>query len=276
MNKVIILVACHKPDKVFQNDVYTPIHVGRAVSKCNEAMSDIIGDDTGVNISEKNPSFCELTAQYWAWKNLKDVDYVGLCHYRRYFQTEITNENVEDLFEGKYDVILGPKLEDKVKIGERLIRATCLEDVYLFVKCLQKVSPAYYETAMDVLSNNVVSPFNMFVMDKYRFDDFAEWQFGVLFEMEKYAKPSGYSRMRRVYGYLSEMMLTTYSLHNHLRIKHLPIVSMLGEDSPVILGGGNANWLRRLLIKKLFIRGRFSFGSDSAIEVGLRNDGIEL
>ena len=22
---------------------------------------------------------------YWAWKNLKNVDVIGLCHYRRYF-----------------------------------------------------------------------------------------------------------------------------------------------------------------------------------------------
>ena len=274
MSKVKILVACHKPDKVFQNEVYTPIHVGRAVSKCTDAMVDMIGDDTGDNISAKNPSFCELTAQYWAWKNLKDVDYVGLCHYRRYFQTEITNQNVDDLLGSQYDLILAPSLCENNKVGDRLVRATSLEDIYIFVQCIKKVSPEYYTTAMSVLSRNTVSPYNMFIMKKERFDDFAEWQFKVLFEMEKYAKPSGYSRIRRVFGYVSEMMLTTYALFNNLHVMHMPIVNMLGEENHIILAHNKASWLRRKLIKLLYLRGEFVFVDKNGIVNGLRNDGI--
>ena len=37
--KVTILVACHKPDTVYKNDIYTPIHVGRAISKWNSEYS---------------------------------------------------------------------------------------------------------------------------------------------------------------------------------------------------------------------------------------------
>ena len=87
-NKVKILVAIHKADKVYGDKVYMPIQVGKSLSEFNLGFQ---GDNTGDNISEMNSMFCELTAHYWAWKNLKDVDYIGLCHYRRYFDIIITD-----------------------------------------------------------------------------------------------------------------------------------------------------------------------------------------
>ena len=92
--KSMILVACHKPCNMYNKGIYTPIQVGKAIS---EYDLGIIGDDTGDNISQKNPSYCELTAQYWAWKNV-DCRYIGLCHYRRYFETVYTDELLERLF----------------------------------------------------------------------------------------------------------------------------------------------------------------------------------
>ena len=67
-NKVKILVAIHKPDKVYGDKVYMPIQVGKSLSEFNLGFQ---GDNTGDNISEMNSMFCELTAHYWAWKNLK-------------------------------------------------------------------------------------------------------------------------------------------------------------------------------------------------------------
>lgn len=42
-----------------------------------------ISDDTGDNIANLNPYYCELSVIYWVWKNTKS-DYVGFYHYRRY------------------------------------------------------------------------------------------------------------------------------------------------------------------------------------------------
>ena len=71
--RVKILVCCHKPGKWLSDDVYMPIHCGKAISNVDLGIQ---GDDTGDNISAKNPYYCELTAIYWAWKNLQDIDYL--------------------------------------------------------------------------------------------------------------------------------------------------------------------------------------------------------
>lgn len=61
-----ILVATHKKYWMPKDEIYLPIHVGK------KGKDDLgyIGDDTGDNISIKNPNYCELTGLYWAWKNM--------------------------------------------------------------------------------------------------------------------------------------------------------------------------------------------------------------
>ena len=61
----------HKPYWHPADSVYIPIHVG----KKGKPSMGIMGDDTGDNISDRNPAYCELTGVYWAWKNLK-ADYI--------------------------------------------------------------------------------------------------------------------------------------------------------------------------------------------------------
>jgi len=81
MPDIKIIVCYHKPGKYISNEVYVPVHVGKATSKYNLPIQ---GDNEGENISSLNYTYCELTGLYWAWKNIK-ADYIGLCHYRRFF-----------------------------------------------------------------------------------------------------------------------------------------------------------------------------------------------
>ena len=81
--KIKILVAAHKKFPMPEVEGYLPVLVG--AKKNYKPDIPYQRDDEGENISEKNPNYNELTAIYWAWKNLKDVDAVGLVHYRRLF-----------------------------------------------------------------------------------------------------------------------------------------------------------------------------------------------
>ncbi|MBQ7303353.1 MAG: DUF4422 domain-containing protein, partial [Alphaproteobacteria bacterium] len=70
----------HKQTRILKNDIVYPIQVGKQLSNIK---LDMQGDNTGDNISEKNPFYNELAGTYWIWKNVK-ADIVGVFHYRRY------------------------------------------------------------------------------------------------------------------------------------------------------------------------------------------------
>lgn len=83
--------------ETIDNPLYVNVRCGAVYDKRENI--DMLGDDTGDNISEKRNMYNELTVQYWAWKNV-EADYYGLCHYRRHFSfaekksSERTNEQV--------------------------------------------------------------------------------------------------------------------------------------------------------------------------------------
>ncbi len=77
--------------KIFDDSVlrlnsigYKVVKVGRGVSDADAKSRGWLCDDTGDNVSNENPYYCELTALYWNWKNLTE-EITGLAHYRRFF-----------------------------------------------------------------------------------------------------------------------------------------------------------------------------------------------
>ena len=106
MKNIKVIIATHKNYKMPEDELYLPVHVGK------EGKNDIgyQGDNTGDNISRKNPYFCELTGLYWAWKNL-DTDYIGLVHYRRHFS--MSKKLPKDI-EGRIKNVLTTEQVDKL------------------------------------------------------------------------------------------------------------------------------------------------------------------
>ena len=112
MGETAILIAAHKPFDPPALEGYLPVQVGAALAQKDLGFQR---DDEGENISVKNPQYCELTAQYWAWKNLTEPRVMGLVHYRRYFVKDMYAPDVKsqiltaaeaDALLEKYDIVL--------------------------------------------------------------------------------------------------------------------------------------------------------------------------
>jgi len=266
MEKIKLLIACHKQAKLPDASVYYPIHVGKVLHP--ELNLGFSGDDTGDNISELNPYYCELTAEYWGWKNL-DCEYIGLQHYRRYFDFHISESGIDALFD-QADVYLANPLHLSKSVYDYLKEALVIEDVYIFLKVIEHLYPDYYKTVEKYMTGNLFYPCNMFLCKKSLFDEFAKWQFDILKGVRSVIKFSEYSREKRILGFLGECLLPIYFLHHGLRIKTLPVVSMPGS-SKQLLTTGKILALRRDLKARRWPR-KLDFSED--VLLGLERDGI--
>lgn len=276
MEKLKILVASHKPDQVYSDEVYTPIHVGRTNSKFTGEMSHMIGDNTGENISEKNGTYCELTALFWAWKNFKDVDYIGLAHYRRYFETKFSVKNIHDIFRS-YDVILAePYLHDRYN-EMKMARTLTMEDEVIFLKVFKRLYPEYEQTLIDYLYGFKDYPYNMFVMKWSLFDEYCQFLFSILFECERLMKPVAYTCSNRRLGYIAEYLLPVFCLYHQLRIRTECVVPFLGEKGNV--SGNMKQKIKIKLLHQIYDKHKPKCIEDMCMQsvlIGLKNDGIIL
>ena len=245
-----ILVATHKSYWIPSDSIYMPIQVGCAL---NDLDLGFARDDTGDNISNKNKNYCELTALYWAWKNL-DSDYIGLAHYRRHFTLRkgadknslpITSSDLEPLL-NNYDVILPRKRNYYIETTySQYVHAHHKEDLDITEEIIKESYPDYldsYKKAMDMTKSH---RFNMFIMKKELFDSYCEWLFGILFELEKRLDISQYSPYdARVFGFVSERLLDVWILTNQIKYKEIPYVFMEKQ-----------NWLKKggAFLKRKFV-----------------------
>lgn len=249
--KIKIFVCCHKKDFYIHSEIFQPIHVGKAIS--NEILQ-IPGDDTGNNISNKNPWYCELTAQYWIWKNVKDVDYVGLFHYRRYLcfkpsireklirfihKTEklMYNYKIDESLIMQNEVILPNKLSANLPLYYDLCMTHIQNDVNILRDIIYELYPEYI-SAYDFImfKNNELSPFNILIAKKNIFDMYSEWLFSILFEFEKKITVPANPYQPRLFGYYSERLLNVYFYHNKYKVSFLPTCIVdSNKDTNVII-----------------------------------------
>lgn len=231
-----------------------PIQVGTALAAQRLPM---LHDDTGDNISVQNRHYSELTACYWIWKNAdrSASDAWGLCHYRRYFSWNkykllfkqrsrfyrtLTQENLDAVVNARLYKELQFSLATNDLVIQKPVYAHkqkskifTLEEAYKLahhqqdwdttLEVIRELYPAYSGSLQDFSWQTKMSYYNMMVARWQLWDEYLEWLFAILFEVQKRITVSNDPYQTRVFGFLSERLLNLYIQHNNLRVSYSTI-----------------------------------------------------
>ena len=226
----IIFTMTHKAFTPPADPMFVPLQVGRAIGK----DLGYIGDDTRDSISKWNPYFSELTGMYWVWKNFRTEGNVGLCHYRRFLIHEngnvITEQEYDRLLQN-YDlvttkqVVLNNSYYDGYAVNHHI------KDLIETGNVIREFYPQYHEAFEQIVHGNRTYFGNMIVCKKELFDAYCEWLFGILLKVKERVDVEHYDNYRkRVFGFISEVLLLVYTMHHRLKVKECK-VGMPGEKA---------------------------------------------
>lgn len=229
MNNLLFIVM-HKEYQVPTFSPYRSISVGPNKDKFKANYRD----DTEDNIANKNSFYCELTAQYWVWKNIANrYDNIGLVHYRRFFANSntlfkklLTDKNIQKYL-SKFDIILPKKWYWNMTVAEYYYIAGQgkKKDLKTTRRAIEKYFPDYLSSFDKILSQHSASYCNMMVTNRENFKKYTEWLFCILEYVEENTDISNYrSAEARIFGYLSEILLNVWVDHNQLKVKYLPMI----------------------------------------------------
>ncbi len=234
--KIKIFTSYHKPCELFQSGIITPVQVGASINGAYDAQH--AHDSDGENISAKNRTYCELTAQYWAWKNVQ-ADYYGFMHYRRYFSFNpqrlpedsfgnvtfrrldddaaeklcLNDAQIEAMVQG-YDVLSVAPQDVREMDGSKSVYEHYKKSPYHRISDLDTVCdvisrkyPDYKQAAERYLNGTTGYFCNMYILSQKIFNEYCAWMFDILAEHERLTDLSDYDiNEYRVSGFLSERL----------------------------------------------------------------------
>lgn len=245
-----ILVCCHKKTDLPEDKIFLPVQVGSAISDKDLGFQkdDELEGKSCENISEKNKSYCELTALFWAWKNLKklypDVKYVGLNHYRRYFsfnqkksfidaiqkkEKYVTDYKINykklNKIMSKKDMIVAKRKTYKYSLFLDYCECHISDDIRTLQKIIHEKCPEYDQAFYSVICrNNKLSHYNMFITDYENFNKYCDWLFSILAECENRINIENYNPVqKRIFGYMAERLFNVWINKNNLKVKRLNV-----------------------------------------------------
>lgn len=249
----MVYIITHKSfndNEVCENG-YKVLHVGN-----NEDLKNYyIKDNIGENISNRNSTYCELTGLFWIWKNSgeKEDDIIGLVHYRRFF-TSYMEIYKSYLFNYKPKILSYTKIK-KVLMDNDIILPISKKTVHTVKyvydyfhdsndleevrKAISKLYPEYLVIFDKEMKKHRYYYANMMICKKAILEEYSNWLFDILFEVEKRIDLNKYtdSYQKRVFGFLAERLVQVWVKYNRMKIKELPVFNTEVKES-ILLNNG--------------------------------------
>lgn len=209
-------------------------------------------DDTGESISPRNKHYSELTGWYWIWKNVFDVDILGLCHYRRYFLLDnnkflffrrrkryfhptperlnyLTAQErtvVAEKTLSKCDVIVPQRIPLNQSLSRQYAACHVQEDWDLFILGIESLYPQYSAEIGWFDKTSYIHPYNMMITRRDFFDRYMSSLFPLLFWIERKQPFRTEPYQCRVPAFLAERFFTFYLHVAGVRYVELPIATL--------------------------------------------------
>lgn len=232
----MIYVVTHKNISLKLPENYKIIGVGN-----NSIINEDLHDNTGDNISSKNKNYCELTALYWLWKNSND-DIVGLEHYRRMFLNDNINEigllSEDEILSimSKYDIIVPTLFDNNTRtVYQHYVEDHKKRDIELVQNIISSKYPEYNSSFNQVMNSKYEYGFNMLITRKDILDEYSQWLFDILFDLENKVDISKYDEyQKRIYGFLSERLFNVWLKYKKYNVKENVIANILDSKEKIL------------------------------------------
>ena len=210
----IVIIAAHKKSPLPTDPLYMPVQVG---AESKESIG-YTRDDTGDNISAKNPRYSELTGLYWMWKNIR-------ADYRRFFTLNRRRKKheISDALSSaqlsklipQYKVIVPRKTRYYIETLYSHYSHTFFEEHLVITRdIIQQRCPEYTDAFDRTLKQTCGFMYNMMIMQNSLLSDYCAWLFDILFELEDQVDTRGMSEFhQRFCGRISERLFNVWLNH---------------------------------------------------------------
>ncbi|MCB2343239.1 DUF4422 domain-containing protein [Clostridium estertheticum] len=224
---VDIYVISHKPYRMVESKIFTPIYTKREIVPNDY---NILCSDVGDNIASENPLYAEFSTYYWVWKNRKIPKYVGFFQFRRYisFKDNVTGTNDSNEVIDKYgwnkdelknilkdcDVVVPTSLNFRMfGLGNMRSQYNMWhKSSYLntALEIIKEKYPSYEIDCYTALLSTEIYYINLFIMRGDLFDSYMTWIMDIFDELKRRLNID-YSV--KDFAYLGERLFNIFLVH---------------------------------------------------------------